>query len=99
MFRAAIFGARLGFDLDPLVIEAIAELRHLITKASPARMLEEYFKVLRSGFARSSFRALGRTRLLEHDHAGAQVSAGRFLGFARRNRSLPPADSRRRRRV
>ena len=24
MFRAAMFGARLGFDLDPLVIEAIA---------------------------------------------------------------------------
>ena len=66
MFRAAIFGARLGFDLDPLVIEAMAELRHLITKASSARMLEEYFKVLRSGFAEPSFRALGRTRLLEH---------------------------------
>jgi tRNA nucleotidyltransferase/poly(A) polymerase len=66
MFRAAIFGARLGFDLDPLVIEAIAELRQLITKASSARMLEEYFKVLRSGFAEASFRALGRTRLLEH---------------------------------
>ncbi len=65
MFRAAIFGARLGFDMDPLVIEAIAELRHLITKASAARMLEEYFKVLRSGYAESSFRALGRMRLLE----------------------------------
>ena len=66
MFRAAIFGARLGFDLDPLVIEAMAELRHLITKASSARMLEEYFKVLRSGFAEASFRSLGRARLLEH---------------------------------
>jgi poly(A) polymerase len=65
MFRAAIFAARLGFDFDPLVIEAIAELRHLITKASSARMLEEYFKVLRSGYAEPSFRALGRTRLLE----------------------------------
>ena len=65
MFRAAIFGARLGFDLDPLVIEAIAAQRHLITKASPARMLEEYFKVLRSGYAEASFRALARVRLLE----------------------------------
>jgi poly(A) polymerase len=58
MFRAAIFGARLGFDLDPLVIEAIAAQRQLITKASSARMLEEYFKVLRSGYAEASFRAL-----------------------------------------
>ena len=65
MFRAAVLGARLGFDLDQLVIEAIAELRHLMAKASPARMLEEYFKVLRSGYAESSFRALWRMRLLE----------------------------------
>ena len=65
MFRAAIFGARLGFDLDPLVIEAIAAQRHLITKASSARMLDEYFKVLRSGYAEASFRALARVRLLE----------------------------------
>ena len=65
MFRAAVLGARLGCDMDALVIEAIAELRHLITKASPARMLEEYFKILRSGYAEASFRALARTRLLE----------------------------------
>jgi tRNA nucleotidyltransferase/poly(A) polymerase len=65
MFRAAIFGARLSFDLDPLVVEAIAAQRHLITKASSARMLEEYFKVLRSGYAEASFRALARLRLLE----------------------------------
>jgi len=65
MFRAAVLGARLGFDLDPLVIEAIAEGRQLITKASAARMLEEYFKVLRSGYAEASFRALARVRLLE----------------------------------
>jgi poly(A) polymerase len=65
MFRAAVFGARLGFDLDPQVIEAIAAQRHLITKASAARMLDEYFKVLRSGYAEASFRALARVRLLE----------------------------------
>jgi poly(A) polymerase len=65
MLRAAVLGARLGFDLDVLVTEAIAIHRHLITKASPARLLEEYFKVLRSGYAEESFRALGRVRLLE----------------------------------
>ena len=65
MLRAVVLGARLGFDLDTLVVEAIAEHRALITKASPARVLEEYFKVLRSGYAEGSFRALDRERLLE----------------------------------
>ena len=65
MLRAAVLGARLGFDLDPLVIEAIAEHRALITQASPSRLIEEYYKVLRSGYAEASFRALHRLRLLE----------------------------------
>jgi poly(A) polymerase len=65
MFRAAVLSARLDFELDPLVVDAIADLRHLITKASPARLLEEYFKILRSGYAEASFRALARTGLLE----------------------------------
>ena len=65
MFRAAVLSARLSFEIDGLVLEAIDELGHLITKASPARMLEEYFKVLRSGYAEASFRMLWRTGLLE----------------------------------
>jgi poly(A) polymerase len=65
MFRAAVLAARLGFDLDALVVEAIAEHRALIMKASPARLLEEYYKVLRSGMAEASFHALNRLRLLE----------------------------------
>lgn len=65
MLRAAVMGARLGFDMDPLVTEAIAEHRELITKASPARLLEEYYKILRSGAAEATFRALSRMRLLE----------------------------------
>lgn len=65
MMRAVVFGARLGFDLDPLVVEAIAEHRGLIATASPARLLEEYFKILRSGSAEPILRALGRARLLE----------------------------------
>jgi poly(A) polymerase len=65
MLRAAVLGARLGFDLDPEVIEAIAMHRTLIQKASPARLMEEYFKILRSGYAEASFHALRRLRLLE----------------------------------
>ena len=65
MLRAAVLAARLGFDMDELVLEAMAQHRALILKASPARLLEEYFKILRSGCAEASFRALGRVRLLE----------------------------------
>ncbi len=65
MFRAVVFAARLGFDLDDVVVEAIARHRALILEASPARLLEEYYKILRSGYAEASFRALGRARLLE----------------------------------
>jgi poly(A) polymerase len=65
MFRAAVFSARLGFDLDDLVLEAIAEHRGLIQKASPARLLEEYYKILRSGCAEACFRTLNKLRLLE----------------------------------
>jgi poly(A) polymerase len=65
MLRAAVLAARLGFDMDAAVLEAIAEHRGLIAEASPARLLEEYYKVLRSGYAEASFRALARVRLLE----------------------------------
>jgi len=65
MLRAAVLAARLGFDMDELVLEAIARHRELILKSSPARLLEEYFKILRSGYAEASFRALARVRLLE----------------------------------
>lgn len=65
MLRAVVMASRLGFDLDPLVVEAIAEHRGLIAKASPARLLEEYYKILRSGYAETTFRAMGRARLLD----------------------------------
>jgi poly(A) polymerase len=65
MLRAGVMAARLGFDLDPLVVDAIAAHRELITKASPSRLMEEYYKILRSGYAEQTFRTLGRLRLLE----------------------------------
>lgn len=65
MIRAVVMASRLGFEMDPLVVEAIAEHRALIATASPARLLEEYYKILRSGYAEATFRGLARARLLE----------------------------------
>jgi poly(A) polymerase len=64
MLRAVVMASRLDFDLDPLVVDAIAEHRQLITTASPARLLEEYYKILRSGCAEATFRGLRETGLL-----------------------------------
>ena len=97
MLRAAVLGARLGFDMDVLVIEAIAEQRGLITKAAPARLLEEYYKILRSGCAEASFRALGRVRLLElitpeleSPPEAVWESLGRLDRYRQRFPSAPP---------
>jgi poly(A) polymerase len=65
MLRAAVFSSRLGFTLDPLVVDAINELKPLIAKAAPPRLLEEYYKILRSGYAEASFRMLDSLGLLE----------------------------------
>ena len=65
MFRAVAFAARLGFELDRPVAEAIRSQGHLITTAAPARLIEEYYKVLRSGAAEKTFRLLAAHGLLE----------------------------------
>ena len=97
MLRAVVFGARLGFDLDSLVIEAIAEHRGLIATASPARLLEEYFRILRSGYAEPILRALGRARLLElitpelrHASDDVWASIARLDTYRQRFTSAPP---------
>ena len=65
MMRAIVMSSRLGFRLDQPVIEGIARLRSLMTTASPARLIEEYYKVLRSGAAEPTFTSLAEHRLLE----------------------------------
>jgi poly(A) polymerase len=97
MLRAAVLAARLGFDMDEPVLEAIARHRPLILKASPARLMEEYFKILRSGYAEASFRGLGRVRLLElvtpelkAPPEAVWESLARLDGYRQRFPSAPP---------
>ena len=65
MMRAIVMSSRLGFRLDEPVVKAIARHRSLIATSSPARLIEEYYKILRSGAAEQTFRALAEHRLLE----------------------------------
>src|SRR3982751_5702781 len=64
MLRAVVLAARLDFDIDEPILEAIETHRHEIGRAAPARMLEEFFKILRSGAAEKSLRMLKQTKLL-----------------------------------
>jgi poly(A) polymerase len=65
MLRAIVMASRLGFKIDRPIVDAIATHRGLMATASPARMIEEYYKILRSGAAEQTFRALAEHRLLE----------------------------------
>jgi poly(A) polymerase len=66
MLRAIVLAARLDFTVDPPVVDAIRRRAHLIANASPARLLEEFYKILRSGSAERAFRQLAEVGLLRH---------------------------------
>jgi poly(A) polymerase len=66
MLRALVLAERLGFTLDDLVVRAIEELGSHIRLSAPARLMEEYFKILRSGAAERAFQSLARAGLVEH---------------------------------
>jgi len=85
MQRAVSFAARLGFAIDPPILDAIAAERHRIALAAPARLAEEYYKILRSGAAERTFRELHRLGLLEplSEVLQAQADDGLWASLAR----------------
>ena len=66
MLRAVALAARLGFTIDRDTAEAIRFLRGEIVKSSPARILDELYKVLRQGAARKTFQMLHDLGLLAY---------------------------------
>jgi poly(A) polymerase len=66
MFRAVALAARLGFTIDRDTLEAIRHLRGEIVKSSPARLVEELYKVLRQGASRRTFELLHQVGLLAY---------------------------------
>src|SRR5687768_15159396 len=65
MLRAVAMAARLDFRIDPPIEDAIAAHRHDLARAAPARLMEELYKLLRSGAAEKAFRMLAGHKLLE----------------------------------
>ena len=97
MLRAVAFSARLDFTIEPAILEAIRVQRHEIARSSPARLLEEYYKILRSGYAEKTFRHLAELGLLEpisaELHRGASESLWQTLraldSFRRSHETIP----------
>lgn len=92
MLRAIALAARLDFVIDQPIIDAIRILRHEIARSSPPRLLEEYYKILRGGYAEKTFRGLAGAGLLEPVSAELQRGADDPLW-----RSLAAIDTYRRR--
>ena len=99
MQRAISFGARLEFDIDQPILSAIAIHRGEIAKASPPRLMDEYYKILRTGCARRTFESLKRVGLFEplspvlHAQAGETLwaSLDRLDTYRRRSAACPEA--------
>jgi poly(A) polymerase len=96
MLRAVVLAARLDFRIDEPILEAIEFRRHEIARAAPARLMEEYFKILRSGFAENSLLMLKETKLLraitpELDAAGQALweSVARLDRYRRQFETAP----------
>jgi len=58
MIRALKFRARFDFEIEKKSLEAIFECREDILKAAPARLLEEVYRMLESGFSLPFFKLL-----------------------------------------
>jgi poly(A) polymerase len=65
MLRAVVLAARLEFTIEDPILDSIDSHKHEIAKSAPPRLLEEYFKILRSGHAEDAFRQLHATGLLK----------------------------------
>jgi poly(A) polymerase len=76
MLRAVTLAARLGFTIDKPVDDAIAARRDDIARSAPARLMDEFYKLLRSGAAERAFRMLAERRLLEPISSELQGRAG-----------------------
>ena len=66
MLRAVVLAARLDLSIDPAVTAAIRRHRGELVHSSPARLLEELYKIARSGASERIIRDLGSIGLLKY---------------------------------
>ena len=76
MLRAVTMAARLEFSIDPPIDSAIAAHRGDLARAAPARLMDELYKLLRTGASERAFRMLADRKLLEPMAPELQNGAG-----------------------
>ena len=79
MLRAVAMAARLDFSIDSPIDEAIGAHRADIARAAPARLMDEFYKLLRTGAGERAFRMLAERRLLEPIASELQKGANEAL--------------------
>ena len=79
MIRAVSMASRLDFTIDAPIDAAIAAHRGEIARSAPARLIEEFYKLLRAGSSEQAFRMLAERRLLEPIASELQQGAGDAL--------------------
>jgi poly(A) polymerase len=65
MLRAIVLAARLDFTVDPPIVDSIRRHASEIARSAPARLLDELYKILRSGASERAFRELADVGLLQ----------------------------------
>jgi poly(A) polymerase len=84
ILRAVKFAARLGFQIDPIMWDAMISLSAEIRRSAPPRVLEEIYRLLRGGTAREAVRLLRECGALEvvlpEIHASLDGQAGPEAG-------------------
>ena len=79
MTRAVAMAARLGFTIDPPIDAAIETHRAEIARSAPARLIEEFYKILRAGHSEQAVRMMADRKLLEPIATQLQEAAGPSL--------------------
>ena len=85
MLRAVAMAARLDFAIDPPIDHAIVDRRADIARSASARLIEEFYKLLRTGVAERAFRMMAERRLLEPIASELQEKAGERLWHSLRS--------------
>lgn len=63
VLRAVRFRAKLGFDLDPEIMEALPDCARRLREIPPARLFDEVCKFFESGFSQAIWQMLANTPL------------------------------------
>ena len=66
MLRAVRLSAKLGFTIEPASAQPIAEMAELLNHVSPARLFDEFVKMLMGGKSELTFSQLQRYDLFTH---------------------------------